>query len=153
MDRDERLDIERACERLVTLYCHHIDHGQAARVAELFTDDGVWHSPEVSMDGLEQIRKGFTHRQGRVERMSRHVCNNVLIDVIDADHAEGCAYLTLYNHDGEPGRSFAPLEGARMIGEYQDKFRRTPDGWRFSRREIQVSFLRAGGAGSGSSRS
>jgi len=142
MDRDERLHIERACERLVTLYCHHIDHSHAARVAELFVEDGVWHSPEVTMDGLEQIRKGFTQRQERSERMSRHVCNGVLIDVIDADHARGCAYLTLYNFDGDPERRISPLEGARLVGEYRDEFRRTPEGWRFSRREIHVSFLR-----------
>jgi len=142
MDRDERLRIELACERLVTEYCHYIDHGHAARVAELFTEDGIWTSPEITMDGLEQIQKGFTLRQGRTERASRHVCNNVLIDVIDPDHAEGCAYLTLYNFDGDPDRKISPLEGARLVGEYRDEFRRTPDGWRFSRRKIHVSFLR-----------
>jgi ketosteroid isomerase-like protein len=142
MDQDERLRIERACERLVTLYCHHVDHGEAARVAELFTDDGVWHSPEVTMDGVDQIRKGFTVRQNRTERMSRHVCNNALIDVIDADNAEGCVYLTLYNFDGDPDRKISPLEGARLVGEYRDKFRRTREGWRISRRDIYVSFLR-----------
>jgi hypothetical protein len=142
MDQDERLRIELACQRLVTLYCHYVDHGHAARIAELFTEDGVWHSPEITMDGLEQIRKGFTLRQERRERMSRHVCNNVLIDVIDSDHAQGCVYLTLYRFDGDPDRKISPLEGASLVGEYRDEFRRTPAGWCFSRREIHVSFLR-----------
>ena len=36
----------------------------------------------------------------------------------------------------------APLEGPQIVGEYRDRFVRTPDGWRFARREIEVSFLR-----------
>jgi len=146
MDIDQRIRIERECERLVTRYCHFIDHGEAARVAELFTEDGVWESPEVRMDGIDSLRKGFAHRQNRTDRMSRHVCNNLLLEVVDADHATGCVYLTLYNHDGDPERPISPLEGARLVGEYRDQFRRTPEGWRFSRRDIHVSFVRAAAA-------
>ena len=32
----ERMLIESPCERLVTQYCHFVDHGEAERVAELF---------------------------------------------------------------------------------------------------------------------
>ncbi len=51
-------------------------------------------------------------------------------------------YLTLYRHDGKEGRRLSPLEGPAMVGEYRDHFLRTPEGWRISRREIEVSFLR-----------
>ncbi len=43
---------------------------------------------------IEQVRKGFARRQANVARMSRHVCNNLLLEVIDEDHAEGTVYLT-----------------------------------------------------------
>jgi len=142
MDELKRLQIERECQRLVTAYCHYVDHGEAERVAELFSEDGVWSSPEVTMDGREQVRKGFAQRQANVARMSRHVCNNQLVDVIDENHAEGTVYLTLYRHDGKEGRRLSPLEGPAMVGEYRDRFVRTPDGWRIARREIGVSFLR-----------
>ena len=81
MDDLKRLLIERACARLVVQYCHLIDHGEAARVAELFTEDGVWASPENTMTGRAAILKGFTNRQNNKKRMSRHVCNNLLVDV------------------------------------------------------------------------
>jgi hypothetical protein len=142
MEALERIPIERECERLVTLYCHYVDHGEAERIADLFAKDGAWRSPEVNMEGQDQVREGFGRRQKNAARMSRHVCNNLLIDVIDADHAEGCVYLTLYRHDGEEGRRVSPLEGPVLVGEYRDKFVRTQDGWRFSLREIGVSFLR-----------
>jgi hypothetical protein len=34
MDETARLLAERACERLVTQYCHLVDHGEAARVGQ-----------------------------------------------------------------------------------------------------------------------
>jgi hypothetical protein len=142
MDALERLQIERECERLVTRYCHYVDHGAASRVADLFATDGVWRAGPVLMEGMDQLRKGFAAREANVARASRHVCNNLLLDVIDADHACGTVYLTLYRHDGEPGRTESPLNGPQMVGEYRDRFVRTPEGWRFEERELELDFVR-----------
>lgn len=147
MDDLQRLLIERECERLVTLYCHHVDHGEAAKVADLFSPDGVWKGPGVLMEGQEQVRSGFATRQANTARMSRHVCNNLHLNVIDEDHAEGSVYLTLYRHDGEAERTVSPLEGPVLVGEYRDRFVRTAEGWRFADRRILVSFVREEGAG------
>jgi hypothetical protein len=144
MKTKKRLRIERECQWLVTAYCHYVDHGEARRVGELFTDDGVWAGPGVRMEGREQLEAGFGRRQDQSERMSRHVCNNFLCDVIDADHAEGTVYLTLYRHDGDPDRAVSPLDGPEMVGEYRDRFERTRDGWRIAERTTHVSFLRGG---------
>ncbi|MDZ4762395.1 MAG: nuclear transport factor 2 family protein [Alphaproteobacteria bacterium] len=137
----EKLLIERACERLVVEYCHLTDHGEAARVADLFTEDGVWSSSENTMNGRDKLRKGFQRRQDIAARMSRHVCTNLLVDVIDEDTARGVVYLTLYRHDGEAGRATSPTQAPAMVGEYRDEFKRTPAGWRFHRREIVLSFI------------
>lgn len=137
----ERMLIERACERLVTQYCHYVDHGQAAKIADQFSDDGVWTSPENTMTGKAALTKGFTARQGRTGLMSRHVCANTLIEVVDADHATGVCYLVLFRQEGEAGRTRSPAQAPSMVGEYRDEFVRTPDGWRFSRREIVVDFV------------
>ena len=142
MDQSEEILIERDCERLVTAYCHYVDHGSAERIAELFSEDGVWTSAEVTMDGREAIQKAMAVREANAARMSRHVCNNFMLNIIDADHAEGTVYLTLYRYDGKEGRALSPLEGPVMVGEYRDQFVRTEDGWRISRREIEVDFLR-----------
>jgi hypothetical protein len=142
MDDAKRIEIERNCERLVTRYCHLIDHGEAEKVSDLFSKDGVWKSAEANMEGQDAVRRGFGARQANAGRMSRHVCNNLLIDVVDEDHAEGCVYLTLYRHDGDEGRRLSPLDGPVMVGEYRDRFVRTTDGWRFSQREARASFFR-----------
>jgi hypothetical protein len=142
MDDLERLLIERECERLVTAYCHFVDHGEAARIADLFTEDGTWSGGGNLMKGREELAKQFGARQANTARTSRHVCQNFLCNVIDEDHAEGVVYLTLYRHDGEPGRGVSPLMGAELVGEYRDRFRRTPQGWRIESRETIASFVR-----------
>jgi uncharacterized protein (TIGR02246 family) len=141
----ELLQIERACERLVTDYCHFVDHGEAARIADLFTEDGVWRAPGVEMKGRDEIRSGFQVRQDNAARMSRHVCNNFSLDVTGDDRAEGVVYLTLYRHDGDPSRKTSPLPGPTMVGEYRDQFARTADGWRIASRRSIVSFIREDG--------
>jgi hypothetical protein len=141
MDDLQRLLIERECERLVTRYCHHVDHGEAAKIADLFSEDGVWAAPGVRMGGRQQLLKGFGAREANTARMSRHVCNNLLLDVIDEDHAEGTVYLTLYRHEGEEERKISPLKGPALVGEYRDRFVRTANGWRFAERRIVVNFL------------
>lgn len=141
MDAMERLQIERACERLVARYSHLIDFGEAGRVGELFTDDGVWTSAEATMTGREQIGAGFGRRQANTGRRSRHVCTNVIIDVVSDDEAEGVSYFTLYREDGVTG-AVARLEGPQMVGEYRDRFRRTPDGWRIAHRSALAGFVR-----------
>ena len=146
MDTTELLSIERACQRLVTEYCHLVDHGKAEQIAGLFSEDGVWKSAEGTANGRDEVRRGFAARQANAKRMSRHVCNNLLLNIIDEDHAEGTVYLTLYRHDGEPGRRISPLDGPQMVGEYRDRFVRTSEGWRFAHREIEISFFRGANA-------
>jgi ketosteroid isomerase-like protein len=142
MEITEKMIIERECKRLATFYCHYIDHGEAANVADLFTEDGIWKSPEITMTGRDQIREGFQRRQDQKERTSRHVCNNLLVHVNSDTEAEGTVYVTLYRHDGEVGRTFSPLNGPEMVGEYQDRYVKTNDGWRIASRRVFIDFLK-----------
>lgn len=132
----DRLDAERACERLMRLYCHYVDHGQAARVAELFAEDGVWHSERRELMGQDAIAQAFVQRQHNTSRVSRHVCSSAVVNVEDEAHASGVVYLTLYRADGDGPHSTLPT----LVGEYRDTFVKTPEGWRIRRREIVVVF-------------
>jgi hypothetical protein len=53
MDDLERLLAERACERLIVEYCRLVDFGEAARIADLFTEGGVWSGVDLVLDGRE----------------------------------------------------------------------------------------------------
>ena len=138
MDELSRLVAERDCAALITRYTHLVDEGQASGVAELFTPDGVWASPEATLEGQEAIRAAFLRRE-QSGRRSRHVCTNVAIDVEDEGSASGLCYLTLFRTDAEgtPARGTAP----DLVGVYRDRFVRTPEGWRFSSRRTEVTFV------------
>lgn len=140
MDDVQRMLIERACERLQIEYCHLVDHGAAARIADLFTDDGVWAAGKRAFEGVDAIRDNFRKRQDNKARRSRHVCSNALIEVQDADNATGTVYLILYRHDDPDDARTRPASLPEMVGAYRDTFRRTDDGWRFSRREVVIDF-------------
>ena len=137
----ERALIERECERLIVAYSHYIDFGDAARVAELFTDDGVWQSPEARLAGRTAIERAFTQRQANTGRRSRHVCTNIAIDVVAPERATGVCYFTLYRADAVEGKT-APVEGPEIVGEYRDTYVLTPDGWRISERIASTGFVR-----------
>lgn len=144
IDAVERLLIERECERLVIDCCHFVDHGQASRIADLFSEDGVWTAPGLfTTAGREALRKGMAAREAKSFRSARHLCSNFRLEILDANHAQGVVYVTIYRHDGREGEGPSPLENPPlMIGEYRDRFVRTPEGWRIARREVAAAFVR-----------
>lgn len=139
----QRLADERACERLITQYTHLVDFGDAVGIADLFTQDGVWRSDEVTMDGQDEIRAGFGRRQGVTRRQSRHICTNVIVNV-DGDSATALCYLVNFRHDSETGvaEKPAPADVPKYVGEYHDTFVRTPEGWKFAVRYCDMAFVR-----------
>jgi ketosteroid isomerase-like protein len=144
MLEQERISIEAACQRLVVAYCHYVDHGEASRVADLFTQDGVWEAPDTTVAGNQSIREFFKVLEQDDTRMSRHICSNFQLNEISAAEAMGVVYVTLYRHHGEQGRSTSPLAGPTAVGEYRDHFVRTPDGWRIKHRVAIADFLPEG---------
>lgn len=144
MDDLERLLAERACERLIVEYCRLVDFGNAAKIADLFTEDGRWEGTDLVLDGREQIRDWFTQRQGVTRRVSRHVCTNVGVDLLSDSEAESMCYMINYRHDRPEGDTSLPVpaEHPKYVGELHDRFRRTPHGWRFASRRVEVSFIR-----------
>mgnify|MGYP001821932863 CR=1 FL=1 len=95
MDDNQRMMIEHECERLVKRYCHLIDRGEAGRVPELFTDDGVWASPGTRKVGRDELSAGMYHREARRDLRSGLVCSSFVCVVIDEDRATGVVYLSL----------------------------------------------------------
>ena len=142
MGRLQKMEIEKACERLIYQYCYLVDHDEAAKIADLFTEYGTWFNVNVTMNGSDGIRQGFQKRQDNQARMSRHVCTNVLIDVISAYEARATVYMSLYFHDGEPGRERSPTDCLQKLGEYRDRFVKTEERWRFASREVIANFWR-----------
>ncbi|WP_042422934.1 nuclear transport factor 2 family protein [Streptacidiphilus anmyonensis] len=135
----ETLLAERACERLVVDFVHRLDLGEPGSVAELFTEDGVWHWPygDRRVEGRETLRAYFAGRPA--DRLSRRLMTNILVTVESATTARSVSYLTTYRVDGYTGGMIEPRLPAN-VGHYEDVFRRVDGRWLLAVRTVHLPF-------------
>jgi ketosteroid isomerase-like protein len=108
-----------------------------ARLASLFTQDGVLRMPNIpaEMVGPEEIRAKGEQLQSQWDFFVQ-VTNPGTVR-LDGDTATGRAYIheIARTLDGREGLNYAI---------YHDRYRRTPDGWRFAERVYEVRYLDTG---------
>jgi hypothetical protein len=132
LDEIQTMLAERACERLMYLYAQAVDFGEASKIADLFTEEGVWLGADGrGMNGRGEIHAAMSRRQGLTRRQSRHVITNVLVNIESPTSANGVAYLQNYRHDSDTGIAEKPAPAAppKFVGEYHLKFARVDDTW------------------------
>lgn len=128
--RVQRLEDEAAIWHLFMTYKHHLDQRDFHAYASLFTDDAEWIGNLGKVIGPEQIERLLNETlevwDDDRER-THHLVLNPVIEV-DGDTATAESTWGYVTRDGDDAPVFA------MLGRYLDQLRRTPDGWRFSRR-------------------
>ena len=140
MDSLSRMEIESACARLSVQYCFAVDAREYDKFIGLFTEDAVWTTPgREPWRGHAGIRQ-FTSEISTKQTV-RHLASNILVDVIDENHARGMSCTTVYRHMGNEAP--APMEGPALIVENRDEYRRTDKGWRIASRVIAPIFRRS----------
>jgi SnoaL-like protein len=131
--------IERACERLVLDFVFFSDHQQPEALSQLFTNEGVMHRPSGdSLIGRDAIHKSYQARPAG--RLTRHLCTNIRITVDSADRARGLSYALIYSAVlNQPAYAHFGIETEprHIVGEFEDEFVRTPEGWRFAVRHAR----------------
>jgi hypothetical protein len=102
--------------------------------ASLFTEDAHWEMPGSAFDGVAAIVDGAKDRRASGTQgpgtHTRHVITNHAVSVEGPD-ATGRAYFMLV-----AGTDVSPQ--VRMIGQYDDRYQRTSDGWKLARRTISL---------------
>lgn len=129
MTRDEEREIERQCSRLIALYANLNDAGDWDAVAALYVEEGRMarpSDPDNWIEGRSAILEAF---RARSPRKGRHICSNIVIDVIDENHARSECALTLFSEGAAP-----------KVGSFHDIFVRSPDGWRFAERRGSTAY-------------
>ena len=141
MDLLQRAAIEAACRHLTSAYCHYIDRGEARRVVGLFTEGAEWAAPDRVVKGHVALLDHFGAREDQRGRKSKHICTNFWLEDVSETEASGGVYLTLYRDDGDPDRGRARVDLPILVGEYQDKYLLTNNGWRIAKRSLKVDFV------------
>jgi ketosteroid isomerase-like protein len=105
-----------------------------SRLASLFTPDAVLRMPNVPVEfvGREAIRAGGERLQAQWDIFVQTTHPGVI--QIDGDTATGRAYIQ------ELVRTRNGIEGVNFA-IYHDRYRRTPEGWRFTERVYEVRYV------------
>lgn len=127
-------DVYTDCSNLVTEYAYYRDRFDAVGFSNLFTEDATLSVGGQTWTGRSEIR-------ARIEGLDnsakiRHLMSTIRIAPVDARHATGVSYATIYT--GSAGSN--SVEGFAVIGEYHDQFELTDAGWRISSRELRSVF-------------
>jgi hypothetical protein len=131
--------IERACERLVVDFAYFSDRQDYESLAGLFTPNGTMVRPTGdTLIGRAAIIQSYQSRPAT--RISRHVCTNIRITVESPNRAHGLTYAIVYsaNANQPPEAHFGVKADPRqLIGEFEDEFVRTEEGWRIASRRAR----------------
>lgn len=147
----ERIEIERACERLVYAYSRALDVGDMNAAADFFAENGAMSrpmAPDAVIQGRETIRASLLTRPKTL--LTKHLATNIAIDAEGHDSARGISYLTMIATT--PPRDAQPpflSQGPIYFGQFVDRFVREKGEWKFLERRgsIQMKFSGPGGAG------
>ena|SRR6185312_6639988 len=144
----ERVEIERACERLVYAYSRALDLGDLAGAADFFAENGSMSrpmTPDQIIEGRETIRASLLTRPKGL--LTKHLATNIMIDVESRDSARGISYLTMIATT--PGDAKPPFnsQGPIFFGEFKDRFVRENGVWKFLERRGSIQMKFAGATG------
>jgi hypothetical protein len=147
----ERIEIERACERLVYAYSRALDLGDLSGAADFFAQNGSMSrpmAPNQIIQGRETIRASLLTRPKTL--LTKHLATNTMIDVESRTSARGISYLTMIATTPPEGAEppFVSL-GPIYFGQFVDRFVLENSVWKFLERRgsIQMKFSGAAPAG------
>ena len=114
-----------AISRLIDEYIDAVSRGDVEAFGRCWTAEGRWTGPGLDCEGIFAIRSAFGKMRGRINGAEQTVIEG---DVeIDGDRATGSWQI----HEAIVDRDGSERE---RVGRYDDEYRRTRDGWKFTRR-------------------
>jgi len=138
LDAAQTATIQIACMALVARYCHCADLRLHKEFSELFAPEGEWIRPGMHMKSRDDILRFMDARSPKA--MTRHVCGSIHIEVVDADHARGFSYTTVYREPDYKGPDISPRVVPEMVVDYRDDYVRIDGRWHFGKRHTTVVF-------------
>lgn len=128
---DVSIEDRLAIEQLVTEYAWLLDHRCWDDVAGLFVEDAVLFIRGREIVGKEGLAEWAEYRAQKKSRRTQHQMTLLRLEQAEPDVVTGTAALVL--HVAKTGGSGTYVD---LVGEYEDEYKRTADGWRFRRRRL-----------------
>ena len=104
------------------------------RFASLFAQDGAWRMPHIKEEFVtrEEIRVGIERLQALWDYFVQHPHPGTI--QLEGDTAVGRTYVAEFGRmrDGSSNLNYSV---------YHDRYRRTPEGWKFTERVYEVKYL------------
>ena len=129
-------DDRQAILDLISSYSYAYDASDLERFAALFQANAVVTFRQGNLTGNAHIREAMAARRRWVAQQGiqpRHYQTNTLLTEIAEGHVKGrTMILVTWQRSGEPEPKVV------HTGFYDDEFRRTAEGWQFSRRAILI---------------
>ncbi len=125
--RIQRLEDRFAINDLVVSYATLLDDAQWDEVGELFTEDGVFGSPNSTTVGRAEVVANFKVKHAPFPA-TWHDPHGIVVEFDDDDHARG----TVIGYAELAGPDATVVTSIR----YQDDYRREGGRWRFASRHV-----------------
>jgi hypothetical protein len=142
MTPEEKLTIESECRRLALQFMALSDRQNWSDMCALLTDDATFvrpTDPDHPIVGRAEIQAAFEARPA--SKITRHICTNVIITALSPSQASGSLYALLFtgstDNRGELG---IIADGRQLVGEFEDEYVHTDQGWRIARRSGRIIF-------------
>ncbi|MCD4533659.1 nuclear transport factor 2 family protein [Nocardioides sp. cx-169] len=124
-------DVAGAVRNAIGAHTQAQDAGDAERIASLYLPDAVLALPgSEPLVGLEALRQAFLGWAPTAPQ--KHLVGNTVVTQVSDDEAHAVSDVVFFQR-GESGWS------VQVTGRYEDTLRRTADGWRFGRRDVQYT--------------
>jgi 3-phenylpropionate/cinnamic acid dioxygenase small subunit len=120
-----------AIEALVTEYAWILDHRHWDEVPGLCTDDVELEIRRRKIVGKDGVAQWAEARATKGRRRTQHQMTLLRLEQIEPDVVKGTAALVLH-----VAKSGGPGSYVDLVGEYEDEYVRTADGWKFRRRKL-----------------
>jgi uncharacterized protein (TIGR02246 family) len=124
---------EEAIRDVIARYNLYGDSGRIIEMLELFADDATLTVDGTAYDGKDAIRSLFQTAVGPVPELIRHHTSTLVIDVARDKAVAQCYFQVLTS------------QGLDHWGRYRDALARVDRRWLFTRREVRVDGMTAGG--------
>jgi ketosteroid isomerase-like protein len=138
----ERQIIEWECRQLALRFTAHSDRQEWQAACALLTEDAVFArptDPDKPLVGRAVIQAAFEARPA--ERITRHICTNLIMNAHSESQATGQLYALLYMGDAsDEDKAIVIASEKQLIGEFEDDYVRTEDGWRIAKRVGKIIF-------------